>query len=171
MINVSKTNLEGVLLIKPEVFEDFRGQYVESYNEELYKKNGIGVKFVQDDFSVSTKNVLRGIHCDSKCCKLVSCLYGKFYLVIVNGDENSKEFGKWQSFTLSDANRMQVFVPPKHGIAHLILSDTAIFNYKQSLNYDPSRQATFKWDDPRFKIWWPIKNPLLSQRDEFGHYV
>lgn len=171
MITVSKTKLKGVLLIKPDIFEDFRGQYFESYNESLYKKNGIDVTFIQDDFSVSSKNVLRGIHCDSKCWKLVSCPFGRFYLVIVNGDEHSKDFGAWQSFTLSDTNRLQVLVPPKHGIAHLILSDMAIFHYKQSHDYDPARQATFKWDDPRFNIWWPIKNPLLSQRDESGHYV
>lgn len=171
MIEISKTNLEGVLLIKPDIFEDFRGQYVESYNEELYKKNGVGVKFVQDDFSVSMRGVLRGIHCDSKSWKLVSCMYGRFYLVIVNGNKNSKEFGKWQSFVLSDINRIQVLVPPKHGVAHLILSDTAIFNYKQSHYYNPARQATFRWDDPRFKIWWPTKNPILSQRDELGHYI
>jgi len=171
MIEVSKTNLKGVLLIRPKIFEDFRGQYVESYNEDLYRKSGIDVKFVEDDFSVSAKNVLRGIHCDSKAWKLVSCLYGKFYLVIVNCNVNSKEFGKWQSFDLSDANRMQVLVPPRHGVAHLVLSDTAIFNYKQSHYYNPSRQTTYRWDDQKFKIWWPVKNPLLSQRDEAGDYI
>jgi dTDP-4-dehydrorhamnose 3,5-epimerase len=171
MIDVSKTNLEGVLLIKPKIFEDFRGQYVESYNEDLYVESGINVKFVEDDFSMSSKDVLRGIHCDSEAYKLVSCLHGKFYLVIVNCDKDSKEFGKWQSFDLSDANRMQVLVPPKHGVAHLILSDKAIFNYKQSRYYDPDRQTTYIWNDPKFKIWWPVKNPLVSQRDEFGNYV
>jgi dTDP-4-dehydrorhamnose 3,5-epimerase len=171
MIEVSKTNLEGVLLIKPKIFEDFRGQYVESYNEDLYLRNGITVKFVEDDFSVSTKNVLRGIHSDSEAWKLVSCLYGKFYLVIVNCDTDSKEFGKWQSFDLSDANRMQVLVPPKHGVAHLILSDKAIFNYKQSKYYDPKRQTTYVWNDQKLKIEWPVKNPILSERDKLGHYA
>jgi dTDP-4-dehydrorhamnose 3,5-epimerase len=171
MIEVSKTNLEGVLLIKPKIFEDFRGQYVESYNEDLYLKKGINVKFLEDDFSVSVKNVLRGIHCDSKAWKLVSCLHGNFYLVIVNCDTDSKEFGKWQSFDLSDVNRMQVLVPPKHGVVHLVLSEKAIFNYKQSEYYDTERQTTYKWDDQRFKIEWPIKNPILSKRDELGHYA
>jgi len=166
MIKVSKTNLDKVLLIKPAVFEDFRGEYVEIYNEELYRKNGIDVKFVEDDISVSTKNVLRGIHGDSETWKLVSCLYGKFYLVVVDCDKDSENFGKWQSFILSDRNRQQVLIPPKHGNCYLILSDMAIFHYKQSSYYNPTGQFTYKWNDPRFKIWLPIKNPILSQRDE-----
>lgn len=171
MIEVSKTNLNGVLLIKPDFFEDFRGQYFESYNEELYATKGINIKFVQDDFSFSKKDVLRGIHCDSAAWKLISCLHGKFYIVIVNCDKDSKDFGKWQSFVLSDVNKNQLLVPPKHGVAHLILSESAIFHYKQSHYYDPLRQDTYKWNDPRFGIWWPVKNPILSQRDELGHYI
>ena len=171
MIEVSKTQLDKVLLIKPDVFEDHRGEYVEIYNEELYRKNGIDIKFVQEDISVSTKNVLRGIHGDSETWKLISCLYGKFYFVVVNCDVDSEFFGKWQSFVLSDVNRLQVLVPPKHGNAHLILSEKAIFHYKQSTYYDPTKQFTYKWDEPKFNIWWPIKNPILSQRDEVGHYV
>ena len=171
MIKVSKTNLDKVLLIKPDIFEDFRGQYIETYNEDFYRENGINIKFIQDDISVSTKNVLRGIHGDSETWKLVSCLYGKFYFVVVNCDVDSENFGKWQSFTLSDTNRLQVLVPPKYGNAHLILSEKAIFHYKQSTNYEPEKQFTYKWDDPRFKIWWPIRNPILSQRDEGGHFI
>lgn len=166
MITVTKTQLEGVLMIKPEVFEDFRGQYVETYNEELYVKNGISVKFIQDDISVSSKNVLRGLHGDEKTWKLVSCLYGKFYFVVVNCDKTSKDFGKWQSFLLSAENRIQILVPPKHGNGHLVLSDLAIFNYKQSENYDGASQFSYKWNDPAFNVWWPIKNPILSQRDQ-----
>ena len=171
MIKVSKTQLDGVLLVNPDVFEDFRGQYIETYNKELYRKNGIDIKFVQDDISVSIKNVLRGIHGDSETWKLVSCLYGKFYFVVVNCDVDSKNFGKWQSSILSDVNRLQVLVPPKHGNAHLVLSNKAIFHYKQSTYYNPAKQFTYKWNDPRFKIRWPIKNPILSQRDETGHFV
>ena len=166
MIKVSKTNLDKVLLIKPDVFEDFRGQYIEIYNEKLCKENGIDVKFVQDDIAVSSKNVLRGIHGDSETWKLVSCLHGKFYLVVVNCDTDSKDFGKWQSFVLSDVNRKQVLIPPKHGNSYLTLSEQSIFHYKQSTYYNSKGQFTYKWNDPRFKIWWPVKNPILSKRDE-----
>ena len=170
-MKIKKTTLDDVLLIKLDVFEDYRGEYVETYNDELYRKNGIDIKFVQDDISVSTKNVLRGIHGDSETWKLISCLYGKFYLMVVNCDVESENFGKWQSFVLSDVNRLQVLVPPKYGNAHLILSDKAIFHYKQSTYYNLAKQFTYKWDDPKFNIWWPINNPILSQRDEEGHYV
>lgn len=170
-MEITKTTLGDVLLIKLDVFEDYRGEYIETYNEELYQKNGIDIKFVQDDISVSTKNVLRGIHGDSETWKLISCLYGKFYLVVVNCDVNSENFGKWESFMLSDVNRLQVLVPPKYGNAHLILSNKAIFHYKQSTYYNPKKQFTYKWNEPKFNIWWPIKNPILSQRDEEGNYV
>jgi len=137
VIEVTKTKLEGVLLIELHAFEDQRGEYVETYNEALYRENGIDVKFVEDDISVSRKGVLRGIHSDSEAWKLISCLYGKFHLVIVNCDTSSRDFGKWQHFVLSDANRQQVLVPPNHGVAHLVLSSKAIFHYKQSACYDP----------------------------------
>jgi dTDP-4-dehydrorhamnose 3,5-epimerase len=166
MIEVSQTELAGVLLIKPTVFEDFRGEYVETYNEALYRDKGINVKFIQDDISVSSRNVLRGIHGDDRTWKLISCLYGKFHLVVVNCDGESSDFGRWQSFVLSDKNRLQVLVPPKFGNAHLVLSDQTIFHYKQSTYYDRSKQFTYKWDDSRFHIWWPVKNPIVSQRDE-----
>ena len=165
-LEVSETELGGVLLIKPYVFEDHRGEYIETYNKALYKEKGIEIKFVQDDISVSTKNVLRGIHGDDCTWKLISCLYGRFYLVVVNCDTKSKYFGKWQSFVLSDKNRLQVLVPPKYGNAHLVLSDMTIFHYKQSTYYDRSKQFTYKYNDSRLNIWWPIEKPILSQRDE-----
>lgn len=170
-MQVRKTKLDGVLVIRPEVFEDFRGQYVETYNEEMYSRNGVTTKFVQDDISVSSRHVLRGIHGDAETWKLVSCMYGKFYLVVVNCDKESPGFGKWESFVLSDANRLQVLIPPKHGNGHVVLSDQAIFHYKQNTYYNPKGQFTYKWDDPQLKIWWPVKSPLLSQRDELGRFV
>jgi dTDP-4-dehydrorhamnose 3,5-epimerase len=169
-MEVTKTNLPGVLLIKPESFEDHRGEYVEIYNEDIYKKKGIDIDFVQDDISVSTQHVLRGLHGDRETWKLVSCLYGKFYLVVVCCDRASSYFGKWQAFNLSDQNRLQVLIPPGHGNGHLVLSERAIFHYKQSTYYNPSGQFTYKWDDPELGIWWPINNPILSRRDIIGHF-
>jgi len=165
MIKVTKTQLDGVLLIEPDVFTDFRGSYVETYNEKIYNESGVNIKFIQDDISISKRNVLRGIHGDSVTWKLISCFYGEFYFVVVNCDENSKNFGKWQAFNLSDKNRLQVLVPPLHGNAHLALTDQVIFHYKQNTYYDRSLQFTYKWNDSRFKIMWPIDNPILSQRD------
>ncbi len=170
-MQVTKTDLEGVLLVKPDVFEDHRGQYVETYNQKLYEEHGIAVRFVQDDISVSSRHVLRGIHGDSETWKLVSCLHGKFYLMVINCDQQSKFFGKWQAFVLSETNRHQVLIPPRYGNGHVVLSDQAIFYYKQSTYYDPKSQFTYRWDDPQFKMWWPIKKPILSRRDEQGRFV
>jgi dTDP-4-dehydrorhamnose 3,5-epimerase len=165
-MEVCKTKLDGMLLIKPPtIFEDFRGSYVETYNEKLYTEAGIEVKFVQDDISTSSKNVLRGIHGDQETWKLISCLYGKFYFVAVNWDKASPQFGQWESFDLSDENRLQVLVPPKFGNGHLVLSEQAIFHYKQSTYYNRAGQFTIVWNDPRLKINWPVDNPILSKRD------
>jgi dTDP-4-dehydrorhamnose 3,5-epimerase len=163
--------LPEVLIVTPVVFEDHRGEYMETYNEKLYKEAGIVVDFVQDDISVSTKGVLRGLHGDRTTWKLISCLFGKFYFVVVNCDENSPDFGKWDSFVLSERNRKQVLVPPGYGNGHLILSDSAIFHYKQSTYYDPASQFSFRFDDPRLNIWWPLSEPMLSRRDQTGGYV
>lgn len=166
-MDVKKTELDGVLLITPPtVFEDFRGTYVELYNEDLYKRSGVTVDFIQDDISVSSRHVLRGIHGDGETWKLVSCLQGKFYLVVVNWDEASAQFGKWTSFTLSENNRQQVLIPPKFGNGHVVLSEQAIFHYKQTTYYNRAGQFTLLWNDPKLNIWWPVKDPVLSRRDE-----
>lgn len=166
-MEVKNTKLEGVKLITPPTnFEDFRGTYVEIYNEVLYKQLGITIDFIQDDISISNKHVLRGIHGDSETWKLISCLYGKFYLVVVNLDQRSSQYKQWESFTLSDANRLQVLVPPNFGNGHLVLSEVAIFHYKQNTQYNRAGQFTYLWNDPDLNIWWPVKNPILSRRDE-----
>ena len=166
-MEVSETKLHGVSLIKPHtIFEDFRGSYVELYNRSLYEAQGIDVEFVQDDISVSSRHVLRGIHGDNETWKLISCLQGRFYLVVVNWNEASPQYSEWDSFVLSEQNRLQVLVPPKFGNGHLVLSDQAIFHYKQSTYYDRASQFTILWNDPNLNIWWPVKAPILSQRDE-----
>jgi len=171
-MEVNKTNLSGVLLIKPPtIFEDFRGSYVEIFNEKLYAEAGIIVQFVQDDISVSSRHVLRGIHGDAETWKLISCLYGKFYLMVVNWDETSPEYRQWESFVLSDQNRLQVLVPPKFGNGHLVMSEQAIFHYKQSTYYNRAGQFTLLWNDPKLNLWWPVKNPIVSRRDEGSENV
>lgn len=165
-LKVQKTALDGVLLIEPPTnFEDFRGEYVELYNRDLYHRAGITTDFIQDDISVSSRHVLRGLHGDAETAKLVSCLYGKFYLVVVNNDAASPQYRQWTSFTLSDKNRLQVFIPPKFGNGHLVMSDWAMFHYKQNSYYNRAGQFTLLWNDPALKLWWPIANPIVTRRD------
>ena len=163
---IEPTNLDGVKLITPPTnFEDFRGSYIEIYNQRAYHQAGLKEAFIQDDISTSRKNVLRGVHGDATTWKLISCLYGAFYLVVVNNDPTSLEFKKWEAFTLSDQNRKQILIPPKFGNGHLVLTDIAIFHYKQTTEYDRSGQFTIIWNDPDYGLWWPVKQPILSIRD------
>ena len=165
--NIEKIKLSKVLKITPPtIFNDFRGNYIETYNEDIYNQNGINIKFIQDDISTSKQNVLRGIHGDEKTWKLVSCLHGEFYLVIVNWDKNSKEYQQWISFEMSSSNPFQILIPPKYGNGHLVTSKEAIFHYKQSTLYDRDSQFTIHWNDPKLKIKWPTENPILSERDK-----
>lgn len=165
-LKITKTKLDGVLKIHPNtITEDFRGTYVETYNKKLYNQLGINVDFVEDDISINRFNVLRGIHGDNKTYKLITCLYGSFYLVVVNNNPKSSQYKQWESFTLSDVNRLQILVPPYFGNGHLVLTKLSIFSYKQSQYYNRDGQFTIKWDDPMFNIFWPLKNPILSQRD------
>ena len=115
-MQIKNSDLLGVKVITPPtIFEDFRGAYVETYNERIYKENGITQNFIQDDVSVSYRGVLRGIHGDTKTTKLVSCLLGSFYLIVVNNDSESNQYQKWTSFNLSEQNKLQVLIPPKFG--------------------------------------------------------
>lgn len=162
---IDKTTLHGVMKIKLTSFEDHRGSYTEIYNKKFFEENNININFIQDDISVSKKNVLRGIHGDQKTWKLISCLFGKFQLIVVNNDFNSKEYKKWESFQISFEDKVQILIPPKFGNGHLVLSDKCIFHYKQNTQYDRAGQFTIKWNDPDFNFKWDTNNPILSERD------
>lgn len=164
-MQIEKTALPDVLLIKPDVFEDHRGEYVKLYDKSYFFNIFDNISFVEDDISTASYGVLKGIHGNYETWKLISCLHGKFYLVVINYDSASKSFGEWESFVLSDRNHYQILVPPKYGNGHVCLSKKSIFHYKQSSYYNPKNQFTIKWNDQRFDIWWPIKNPILSRRD------
>jgi len=170
-ITVHNSELPEVLVIKPSVFEDHRGTYVETYNIADYEANGINVQFLRDDISTSSRDVLRGIHYDDRTWKLIQCLYGRIYFIVVDMRKTSSHYLKWQSFILSSANRDQVLVPPNFGNGHLVLSDHCIFHYKMSEYYDPDNEKTLRWDDPRAGIFWPVKNPQLSCKDSSAKFL
>ena len=118
---------------------------------------------------MSKKNVLRGLHGDNKTWKLVSCPYGKFLLVVVNCDKESRNYLKWKSWTLSQENGIQILIPPNYANGHLCLSDTCLFHYKLSYKgsyLDANQQFSMRWNDPKLNINWKIKKPILSSRDK-----
>ena len=161
------TDLEEVLLVTPPVmYEDFRGTNTEIFNKGLYE-NGVldDVEWKIDRVSTSRHHVLRGVHGDEKTYKLISCLYGTIYLLVVDNRPWSPQYKEWISFTLSDKNRKQVLVPPGFGNGHLVMSKTAVFHYKWSEYYNRDAQFTIKWNDPEYEFWWPVRHPILSERD------
>ncbi|MEO6694381.1 MAG: dTDP-4-dehydrorhamnose 3,5-epimerase [Ignavibacteria bacterium] len=170
-ISVKKTRLDNVLLIAPSVFTDHRGTYTETYNIEDYEKNEINIKFLRDDISTSAKNVLRGIHYDNKTWKLIQCMHGEIFFVVVNLKKDSEQFLKWQSFILTAGNRLQVLVPPGFGNGHLVLSEQCIFHYKMSEYYDPANEKGIKWNEPLLNIPWPVNDPILSEKDSSCKYL
>lgn len=166
--------IEDLFLIQPETFFDHRGENFEGYHEDDYKKmfssserwrNGNN-KFIIDSFSKSSKKVLRGFHGDLHTWKLVQCLKGSFYFVVIDLRIESKTYGLHQSFTLNENNKYQVLVPSGCVNAHLCLSDECLFHYKLTHEYVPQeKQIHVKWNNPTYNVYWPIEKPILSQRD------
>lgn len=152
-----------VTIYSPDSFEDFRGELY-----TLYKQEDFSLSFNHDKVSISRKNVLRGLHGDSKSWKLITCLAGEVYLVVVDYRRSSPNYLKWDSIVLTHKNRKSVLVPPMFANGHLVLSKEATFFYKWSYpgDYpDVKDQFTLKWDNPNLGIHWPISNPILSKRD------
>jgi dTDP-4-dehydrorhamnose 3,5-epimerase len=170
-IQVEQTSIEGLLLIKPEIHKDHRGSYTEIYDNEKYKDIlPEGTIFVQDDYSHSKQNVLRGIHGDASTAKLISIIYGQVFDAVIDNRPNSPTYLKVETFHLSRENAYQLFIPEGCGNGMLALSPEVIFHYKQTTHYIPGIQFTIMWDDPRFVIPWPVTNPILSDRDKKGNY-
>ena len=154
-----------IKIFKNKSFKDHRGYYWTSWRKGEIKK----VYFKHDKFSLSKKNVLRGLHGDKKTWKLVSCPYGKFLLVIVNYIKNSKDYLKSKSLILSHENGVQVLIPPNYANGHLCLSNKCLFHYKLSYRgkyIDAKEQFSLRWNDPKLKIKWKIRKPILSKRDK-----
>jgi dTDP-4-dehydrorhamnose 3,5-epimerase len=166
LLKIENTKLEQVKVISPTSnYMDFRGRNLETYNSELYKNSGLAQNFIQDNFSYSSQNVLRGIHGDSTTWKLVSCIVGSIYLIVVNNNLESSQYKQWESFELSPDTYRQILIPPNFGNGHLTTSPLAVFHYKQTTNYNRSSQFTIKYNDPNFNFRWPISNPITSNRD------
>ena len=166
--------IEGLVIIETKRFEDSRGYFYESFNQEKYKELlGEDVNFVQDNVSVSAKNVLRGLHFQNDPHaqgKLVSVLKGSVLDVAVDIRKNSKTYGQHQSVLLSAENGLQFWIPPGFAHGFLALEDDTIFSYKCTNYYDPKSEGSLIWNDADLKIDWKIKNPIISSKDELSGF-
>ncbi len=172
-MNFIKTELDGVVIVEPRVFEDERGYFFESYNEAEFIKNGIPNKFVQDNQSKSSYGVVRGLHCqlgEFAQAKLVRVLHGRVLDVAVDIRKNSPTFGKYVAVELSDENKRQLFIPRGflHGFS--VLSDTAVFAYKCDNLYAPHAEFGIRFDDPDIGIDWkiPADKIITSAKDNIA---
>lgn len=165
----TKTTLKNAYIIKPQVFGDNRGFFLESYSKKKFAKEGIDAEFVQDNHSKSEKKgTLRGLHFQAPPyaqAKLIRVVSGKILDVIVDLRRDSETFGKWESFELSAENFQMLFVP--RGFAHgfITLEDDTEVLYKADNFYEPESEGGIAWNDSDLKINWPIENPILSERD------
>jgi dTDP-4-dehydrorhamnose 3,5-epimerase len=166
-MQVKATELQGVIIIEPEIYRDSRGYFFESWNVEKYK-DSLPFNFVQDNISYSRKGVLRGMHFQNPRpqAKLVSVLYGEIFDVIVDLRLGSPTFKKWFGLYLSSQNHRQLFIPEGYAHGFIVTADEAIFHYKCSGYYSPIDELGIVWNDPELNINWPIENPIVSSKDK-----
>ncbi len=173
-MKVKPTSIPDVVILKPMLFEDERGFFMETYQEENFKTLGITAKFVQDNHSGSVRGVLRGLHYQIQRPqgKLVRVVSGEVFDVAVDLRESSKTFGKWVSATLTAENKHQLWIPPGFAHGFYVLSDWADLLYKVTEYYAPEWDRVLRWDDPEIGIEWPLlkgASPRLSTKDAHGN--
>ena len=164
-------SIPEVILVKPTIFNDHRGFFMESYHIEKFKMGGINNTFVQDNYVKSVQNTLRGLHFQALFpqAKLLRCLKGKVFDVAVDIRKDSPHFGKWVGLELSEENKYQLFIPEGFAHGYYVLSETALFQYKCTDIYHPEDEYGIAWDDPDIGIDWPLIEPglvLLSEKDK-----
>ncbi|MFC1569492.1 dTDP-4-dehydrorhamnose 3,5-epimerase [bacterium] len=163
-----KLNIPDVILIEPKVFEDNRGYFMESYKQTDFIVNEISEHFIQDNISLSSKNVIRGLHFQTPPHaqgKLVMALQGEIFDVAVDIRQNSPTYGNWISKNLSQTNQYMLYIPPGFAHGFCVISDHAKVMYKCTAEYAPQCDQGIFWNDPAINIDWPVKNPLLSDKD------
>ena len=167
-LNVIETDLNGVLVIEPKSFGDARGFFLETFQVERYREfAGIDLPFVQDNHSRSSRGVLRGLHAQRQHPqgKLVRVARGEVFDVAVDINPASRTFGKWAGAFLSDENHRQLWIPPGYAHGFVVLSEVADFEYKCTDLYYPEDEIGLIWNDPQVNIDWPIRNPVISDKD------
>jgi dTDP-4-dehydrorhamnose 3,5-epimerase len=165
-IQVSETSLKDARLFVPEVFQDERGYFKETYSTSKYHEAGLVDDWVQDNVSRSRRNVVRGLHGDRRMAKLVQVLNGHVWDVIADVRPGSPTYGKWEGFDLSAENHHQLYIPAGFVHGFLSLTDDTVFCYKISALYDAKEEFAVNWHDPTLAIRWPLHgDPLISYKD------
>jgi len=167
MIFTPSPILPEIIIIEPDIFSDKRGYFMETYHQEKFTGGGLDIRFVQDNQSMSVKGTLRGLHYQIKSPqgKLVRVLYGEVFDVSVDIRRSSPNFGKWFGIILSANNQKAIYIPPNFAHGFCVLTDKAEFFYKCTDFYEPDYEKAIRWDDPDLAIDWPIKDPILSEKD------
>jgi len=162
-----QTDLPGVLVIEPDVYQDPRGFFLETYHAAKYRDGGIEAPFVQDNHSRSIRGTLRGLHLQPgrPQGKLIRVVEGEIYDVAVDLRRGSPTFGRWVAITLSAENFKQCYVPPGFAHGFCVLSQDAQVEYKCTDLYEPASEIGVAWNDPALAIPWPVSKPILSDRD------
>lgn len=163
------TPIQGVIVVKPDLYRDLRGFFQESWHSQIYRDLGIGPDFVQDNRSFSTRGVLRGIHFQTgphAQGKLVQAVWGRVYDVAVDLRPNSPTFGQYFGVELSNENGWQLWIEPGLGHGFCVLSEQAVVTYKCTTLYAPGHEGGIIWNDPDLSIPWPISNPIVSAKDQ-----
>lgn len=166
-MKVVATKLPGVVVIEPDVFPDARGSFRTTFRADAFESAGVEHRFVQDNVSESRRGVLRGLHFQHPQGqgKLVYALRGEIFDVAVDVRVDSPTFGRATWTTLSDENRLQVFIPPGFAHGFVVTSDCAVVAYKCSALYAPACEQVIYWNDPSLEIPWPVSEPMLAPRD------
>ena|SRR5579862_2650927 len=170
-MRIHRTELEGVLVLEPEVFSDIRGFFLETYNEKTYAAAGITERFVQDNQSRSTRGVLRGLHYQlgNPQGKLIRVLHGEVYDVAVDIRPGSSSFGKWTAVQLKAAEHKTIWIPKGFAHGFYTLSESADIAYKVTEFYAPREERTLLWNDRELAIPWPLcGEPIVSDKDRAG---
>lgn len=174
-MKITKTKLDGAVIIEPDVFGDNRGFFMESWNKKKLEEAGLFYDFVQDNHSKSTvKGTLRGIHFqkgDKAQAKLVRCVKGAVLDVAVDLRKNSSTFKQWVSVELSAENKKQLLIPRGFGHGFVTLTDDVEFLYKADNYYAPEADAGIRWNDPDIGVEWGVENPILSEKDKKNPFL
>ena len=174
-MKITKTKLDGVVIIEPDVFGDNRGFFMESWNKKKMEEAGLYYDFVQDNHSKSTvKGTLRGIHFqkgDKAQAKLVRCVKGAVLDIAVDLRKNSPTFKQWVKVELSAENKKQLLIPRGFGHGFVTLTDDVEFLYKADNYYAPEADAGIRWNDPDIGVEWGIENPILSEKDKKNPFL